>query len=154
SALGVTADQIENALYDAYGDRWISTIYAANNQYRVIIELEERWQSDPAALSMLYVRSSKGDLVPLSTVATLEEGVGPLTVNHAGQLPAVTLSFNLQPGASIGEAVERIQALARRTLPATVTTSFQGTAQAFQSSLAHLSLLLAATILVIYIVLG
>ena len=154
SALGVTADQIENALYDAYGNRWISTIYAPNNQYRVIIELEERWQRDPAALSLLYVRSMKGELVPLSTVATLEEGVGPLTVNHAGQLPAVTLSFNLQPGASIGDAVERIEALARQKLPATVTTSFQGTAQAFQSSLGHLWLLLAAAILVIYIVLG
>jgi len=154
SALGVTADQIENALYDAYGDRWISTIYAPNNQYRVIIELEERWQLAPAALSLLYVRSSKGDLVPLSTVATLDEGVGPLTVNHAGQLPAVTLSFNLQPGASIGDAVARIEALARQKLPATITTSFQGTAQAFQSSLANLWFLLAAAILVIYIVLG
>jgi HAE1 family hydrophobic/amphiphilic exporter-1 len=154
SALGVTAGQIENALYDAYGNRWISTIYAPNNQYRVIIELEERWQRDPAALSMLYIRSMKGELVPLPTVATLEEGVGPLTVNHAGQLPAVTLSFNLQPGASIGDAVERIEALARQKVPATVTTSFQGTAQAFESSLANLWLLLAAAILVIYIVLG
>jgi HAE1 family hydrophobic/amphiphilic exporter-1 len=154
STLGVTAEQIENALYDAYGNRWISTIYAPNNQYRVIIELEERWQRDPAALTLLYVRSARGDLVPLSTVARLDEGVGPLTVNHAGQLPAVTLSFNLQPGASLGDAVAAIDALARRTLPATISTTFQGTAQAFQSSLAGLWLLLAAAILVIYIVLG
>jgi HAE1 family hydrophobic/amphiphilic exporter-1 len=154
SSLGVSADQIENALYDAYGDRWISTIYAPNNQYKVIIELEDRYQTDPAALSMLYVRSSGGQLVPLNAVAALTEGVGPLTVNHAGQLPAVTISFNLRPGVSLGQAVERVNALARETLPASMTTGFQGTAQAFQSSLAGLWLLLIAAILVIYIVLG
>ncbi len=154
SSLGVTADQIENALYDVYGDRWISTIYAPNNQYKVIIELENRYQRDPAVLALLYVRAAGGQLVPLNAVATLTQGVGPLTVNHAGQLPAVTISFNLRPGVSLGQAVERVNVLARETLPASMTTGFQGTAQAFQSSLAGLWLLLCAAILVIYIVLG
>jgi len=154
SRLGISAEQIENALFDAYGDRWISTIYAPNDQYKVILQLQDRYQRDPAALSMLYVRSSSGTLVPLNAVASLSEGVGPLTVNHAGQLPAVTISFNLQEGTSLGQAVDRIEALARRTLPATVTTSFQGSAQAFQSSLSGIWLLLLAALLVIYIVLG
>jgi len=154
STLGVTAEQIENALFSAYGDRWISTIYAPNNQYKVIMVLEEVYQRDPNALSLLYVRSSKGQLVPLSAVASLTENTGPLTVNHAGQLPAVTISFNLRPGASLGDAVDKIEAIARQTLPATITTSFQGTAQAFESSLSGLWLLLLAAILVIYIVLG
>jgi HAE1 family hydrophobic/amphiphilic exporter-1 len=154
STLGVTAEQIENALFSAYGDRWISTIYAPNNQYKVIMVLEEAYQRDPNALSLLYVRSSKGQLVPLSAVVSLTENTGPLTVNHAGQLPAVTISFNLQPGASLGDAVDKIEAIARQTLPGTITTSFQGTAQAFESSLSGLWLLLLAAILVIYIVLG
>ncbi|MBI3861838.1 MAG: efflux RND transporter permease subunit, partial [Planctomycetia bacterium] len=154
SKIGVSAEQIENALFDAYGDRWISTIYAPNDQYKVIMGLEDRYQRDPAATSLLYVRSSNGQLVPLNAVATLSEGVGPLTVNHAGQLPAVTISFNLLPGASLGDAVNKVNALARQALPSTVTTSFQGTAQAFESSLSGLWLLLLAAILVIYIVLG
>ncbi|HVN87561.1 MAG TPA: efflux RND transporter permease subunit [Candidatus Binatia bacterium] len=154
SKLGVTAEQIENALFDAYGDRWISTIYAPNDQYKVIMVLEDRYQRDPAALSLLYIRSSGGQLVPLDSVASLAESVGPLTVNHAGQLPSVTISFNLRHGASLGDAVDKIEAIARQTLPATITTSFQGTAQAFESSLAGLWLLLLAAILVIYIVLG
>ena len=154
STLGVTAEQIENALFSAYGDRWISTIYAPNNQYKVIMLLEEAYQRDPNALSLLYVRSSKGQLVPLSAVASLTENTGPLTVNHAGQLPAVTISFNLRLGSSLGEAVDKINGIARQTLPATITTSFQGTAQAFESSLSGLWLLLLAAILVIYIVLG
>jgi hydrophobic/amphiphilic exporter-1 (mainly G- bacteria), HAE1 family len=154
SRLGVSVEQIESALYSAYGDRWISTIFAPNNQYRVILELEDRYQADPSALSLLYVRAASGQLVPLATLVSLRRDVGPLTVNHAGQLPAVTISFNLAPGVSLGEAVEDVQGLARRTLPATVTTSFQGTAQAFESSLSGLWLLLLASILVIYIVLG
>jgi len=154
SSLGVTAEQIENALYDAYGNRWISTIYAPNDQYKVIIELEKQYQLDPDALSMLYVRSSRGQLVRLDTVAAFTEGLGPMTVNHAGQLPAVTLSFNLRPGVSIGTAVDRINALARAELPGTITTGFQGTAQAFESSLSGLWLLLVLAIVVIYIVLG
>ncbi len=154
STLGVTAEQIENALFNAYGDRWISTIYAPNNQYKVIMVLEEAYRRDPNALSLLYVRSSKGQLVPLSAVVSLTESTGPLTVNHAGQLPAVTISFNLRAGAALGAAVDRVSAVARQTVPATITTSFQGTAQAFESSLTGLWLLLLAAILVIYIVLG
>ncbi|MCK6555606.1 efflux RND transporter permease subunit [Candidatus Binatia bacterium] len=154
ATLGVTAEQIENALYSAYGDRWVSTIYAPNNQYRVILELDDRYQRDPSALSLLYVRSARGQLVPLQAVVRPQEGVGPLTVNHAGQLPAVTISFNLRPGVSLGEAVGRVQAVARQTLPATVSTAFQGVAHEFQSSLTGLWLLLLAAVLVIYIVLG
>jgi HAE1 family hydrophobic/amphiphilic exporter-1 len=154
STLGVSAEQIEVALHSAYGDRWISTIYAPNNQYKVILELADRYRRDPTVLSLLYLRSGAGQLVPLTTLATISESVGPLTVNHAGQLPAVTISFNLRPGGALGDAVEAINGLARHTLPSTITTSFQGTAQAFESSLTGLWLLLLAAILVIYIVLG
>jgi len=154
STLGVTAQQIEDALYSAYGDRWVSTIYAPNNQYRVILELDDHYQRDPAALPLLYVRSSSGQLVPLAAVARLGESVGPLTVTHAGQLPSVTLSFNLAPGTALGDALDEVNAVAARILPATVTTGLQGTAQAFQASLAGLWLLLLAAVVVIYIVLG
>jgi HAE1 family hydrophobic/amphiphilic exporter-1 len=154
SALGVTATQVEDALYYAYGSRQVSTIYAPNNQYQVILELEPKYQTDPSALSMLYVRSNKGQLVPLNTVATLTRGVGPLTVNHLGQLPAVTISFNLKPGVALGDAVNLVNKLARTTLPQTISTSFQGSAQAFQSSMKGLWILLIMALLVIYIVLG
>ena len=154
SALGVTAQQIEDALYYAYGSRQVSTIYAPNNQYQVILELEPRYQMDPSALSMLYIRSNKGQLVPLNTVANLTSGVGPLTVNHLGQLPAVTISFNLRPGVALGDAVKVVDKLAGTTLPQTVSTSFQGSAQAFQSSMKGLWILLIMALLVIYIVLG
>ncbi|MFQ5667772.1 MAG: efflux RND transporter permease subunit [Candidatus Binatia bacterium] len=154
SRLGISAEQIENALFDAYGDRWISTIFAPNDQYKVIMALEDRYQQDPATLSLLHVRSAAGRLVPLDAVTTMRESIGPLTVNHAGQLPAVTISFNLKPGVSLGDAVDKINTLARQTLPGTITTSFQGTAQAFESSLSGFWLLLIAAILVIYIVLG
>jgi HAE1 family hydrophobic/amphiphilic exporter-1 len=153
-ALGVTAQQVEDALYTAYGTRQISTIYAPNNQYRVIMELLPEYQRSPAAMSLLYVRSASGDLVPLESVSRLEPSVGPLTVNHIGQLPSVTLSFNLKPGTSLGEAVGAVQAVARRTLPADVTTTLQGTAQAFAASQRGLGWLLLLAILVIYIVLG
>jgi HAE1 family hydrophobic/amphiphilic exporter-1 len=154
SALGVSARQIEEALYTAYGPRQISTIYAPNNQYRVVMEVLPEYKLDPAALSMLYIRSSTGQLVPLNSVATLKTGVGPLSVNHLGQLPSVTLSFNLRPGTSLGEAVGAVDRLARQTLPSTITTSFQGTAQAFETSMRGLGLLLIMAIAVIYIVLG
>ncbi|HEV8676998.1 MAG TPA: efflux RND transporter permease subunit [Methylomirabilota bacterium] len=154
-ALGLTAGQIEGALFNAYGSRQVSTIYTPANEYQVIMELEPAHQRDPAALSLLYVRSSTGKLVPLGSVATLRQGVGPLSVIHVGQLPAVTLSFNLAPGVSLGQAVARVQAVERQLrLPATVATSFQGTAQAFQSSVRGLGLLLLIAVLVIYIVLG
>jgi len=154
SALGVTANQIEDALYSAYGFRQVSTIFAPNNQYRVILELESQYQRDVNALSSLYLRSKGGQLVPLSAVAKLTSTFGPLSVNHLGQLPAVTLSFNLKQGTSIGDAVNEINELARRSLPPTISTSFQGNAQAFQSSLSGLGMLLLMAILVIYIVLG
>jgi len=154
SALGVTAQQVEDALYTAYGSRQISTIFAPNNQYQVIMELEPRYQLDPNALSMLYIHSSTGRLVPLNAVANITKGVGPLTVNHLGQIPSVTLSFNLRPGVSLGEAVSAVHKVAAKNLPSTITTSFQGTAQAFESSMEGLGLLLLMAILVIYIVLG
>ena len=154
SALGVTAQQVEDALYTAYGSRQISTIFAPNNQYQVIMELDPRYQLDPNALSMLYIRSSTGRLVPLNAVANMTKGVGPLTVNHLGQIPSVTLSFNLRPGVSLGEAVSAVHKVAVKNLPSTITTSFQGTAQAFESSMEGLGLLLLMAILVIYIVLG
>jgi hydrophobic/amphiphilic exporter-1 (mainly G- bacteria), HAE1 family len=154
AALGVTPESIENALYTAYGSRQISTIYAPNNEYQVIMELLPEFQRDPSAFQLLYVRSRKGDLVPLSAVTHLEKTVGPLAVTHAGQLPSVTISFNLPPGISLGNAVVDINKVARETLPATITTSFQGTAQAFEASQKGLGLLLLVAILVIYMVLG
>ncbi len=154
SALGVSAQQIEDALYTAYGQRQISTIYAPNNAYRVVMEVQDTYQRDPAALSSLYIRSSGGQLVPLDAVARLTRTVGPLSINHLGQLPAVTVSFNLRPGVSLGDAVNAVQRLTREMLPASVSTSFQGTAQAFQSSMQGLGLLLVMAILVIYLVLG
>ncbi len=154
SALGVTPQQIEDVLYTAYGQRQISTIYAPNNEYWVIMELEDKYQSDPQMLSELYIRCANGQLVSLSTVARLVTNLGPLTVNHMGQLPSVTISFNLQPGVAIGDAVNEISRLAANTLPLTISTSFQGSAQAFQQSLSGLGMLLGMAILVIYIVLG
>jgi len=153
-SMGITAQQIEDALFSAYGSRQISTIFTPNNTYKVIMEVEPRYQTDPEALSRLYVRSSSGGLVPLNAVATMTSGVGPLLVNHLGQLPSVTLSFNLQPGISLGQAVAAVDKAARATLPASITTSFQGTAQAFQASLQGMGILLLMAILVIYLVLG
>jgi len=155
AALGVSAGQIESALYDAYGARQVSTIYMPTNQYWVIMELLPRDQLDPDALAKLYVRSASGRLVPLHAVASLTRSVGPLTVNHQGQLPAVTISFDLQPGVSLSDAVERVSRLERELrLPLTLSASFQGTAQAFQSSLQGMWLLLLLAVVIIYIVLG
>jgi len=154
AALGVSAEQVELGLHAAYGDRWISTIYAPNNQYRVILEVQERFQTDPAELPWLYLRSQQNALVPLTTVARLEQRYGPLTVNHTGQLPAVTISFNLAPGASLSDAVEAVQRVAREQLPPGITTTFQGAAQAFTASLTGMWALLIAAVLVIYLVLG
>jgi len=154
SSMGVTADQIEGALGQAYGQQQISTIYASNNTYRVIVEVKPQYQLDPQMLSLLYVRSSTGTLVPMNSVARLTRTVGPLTVNHQGQLPAVTVSFNPAPGVSLGAATKAVQTVARQVLPGTITGTFQGTAQAFQSSTKSLGWLLVLSILVIYIVLG
>ena len=154
STLGVTAQQIEDALYNAYGSRQISTILAPNNQYEVIVEVLPQYQLDPAILSMLYIRSTNNQLVPLNAVADFNTGVGPLAINHQGQLPSVTISFNLKPGVSLGDAVDSISKLAKDILPATINTSYQGTAQAFQSSMKGLGMLLVLAVLVIYLVLG
>ena len=154
TALGVSAYQLEDALYTAYGSRQISTIYAPNNQYQVLMELLPRFQQDPAAIDKLYVRAASGIVVPVPALATLRRSMGPLTVNHVGQLPAVTLSFNLKPGVSLGEAVGVVEREAQAALPSSITTSFQGTAQAFQDSLRGMGLLLIMAIVVIYIVLG
>jgi HAE1 family hydrophobic/amphiphilic exporter-1 len=154
SSYGVTAQEIETALYDAYGTRQISYIYAPNNTYQVIIELEDQYQEDPAALSMLYVQSNTGQLVPLNAVAKLTRDLGPLSISHTGQIPSVTVSFNLAPGTSLGNAVAGVQKLAQQIVPPTITTSLQGTAQAFQASTRGLGWLLLLAILVIYLVLG
>ncbi len=154
AAFGVSVTQIEDALYTAYGDRQISTILAPNNQYRVILELEPQYQEDPSALSRLYVRSATGQLVPLNAVSRVSRGYGPFSISHLGQLPSVTISFNLKPGLSIGDAVAEVQRIAADTLPSTINASFQGAAQAFQSSSGGLAWLLVAAIIVIYIVLG
>jgi HAE1 family hydrophobic/amphiphilic exporter-1 len=154
SALGLTANQVENSLYNAYGTRQVSQIYAPNNQYQVILQVAPEYQMDPAAMSLLYVRSNTGTLIPLESVAKLRTDVGPLSVSHYGQLPAVTISFNLKPGYALGDAVDQIKTLAGANMPSTVSTSFQGAAQAFQDSLQGLGLILLMAIVVIYIVLG
>jgi len=194
AAVGVTAQQIEDALNNAYGTRQISTIYATSNEYQVILEVKPEYQRDPSALGHLYIhstanaatasqvaqvqnviaqpsqtivnsaqapagltapgQSTTSRLVPLSTVATFSRGIGPLLVNHLSQLPSATISFNLRKGVSLSAATDEVQALAQKTLPGTITTSFQGTAQIFQSSLQNLTLLMLVAVLVIYLVLG
>jgi hydrophobic/amphiphilic exporter-1 (mainly G- bacteria), HAE1 family len=148
SALGVTADQIESALYSSYGTRQASTIFTPVDDFEVILEVLPKYQLDPNALGTLYIRSSNGKLVPLNAAAKLRLGVGPLAVSHLGQAPAVTISFNTKEGVALGDAVDHIQQLARESLPDTITTSFQGTAAAFQQSLQGMG------VLVIYLVLG
>ncbi|MEK7209972.1 MAG: efflux RND transporter permease subunit, partial [Candidatus Binatota bacterium] len=165
TAQGLSPRQIQEAFYSAYGSRQISTINTSTNQYQVIMELDPKFEKDPSVLSMLYIRANTGQnsaqaaaaaasLIPLNTVASLKQGVGPMSVNHSGQLPSVTISFNLRPGVALGDAVDAVNELARETLPATITTAFQGTAQEFQSSLRSLWLLLAMAIVVVYLVLG
>jgi hydrophobic/amphiphilic exporter-1 (mainly G- bacteria), HAE1 family len=193
AALGVTANQIENAFYDAYGPRWVSTIYAPVNEYKVLLELAPEFQADPSALSLLYFKATPqpgtaqaagagtagaaaaagggtpssavggaigantalaGTVVPLDTLAHTTQVVGPQTVNHHGQLPAVTISFGLAPGASLGDVLTRVREVADRTLPETVSGQFQGAAKAFQSSLGNLAVLLVIAVMVVYIVLG
>jgi hydrophobic/amphiphilic exporter-1 (mainly G- bacteria), HAE1 family len=152
--MDVTPLQIEDALYTAYGTRQVSTIYTPNNDYQVILELLPEYQTDRSVLSMLYIRSAKGQLVPLNAITTLREDVGPLSISHSGQLPSVTVSFNLKPGVSLGQAVDKIKAVTDASLPSGMSYAFQGTAQAFQSSLGSMGLLLVLAIVVIYIVLG
>ncbi len=153
-ALGLTPAQVSDALYSAYGTRQISTIYTPNNEYYVIMELLPEYQNNPDKLSLLYVRSSSGKMIPLDTFAKLVPSVGPLTVNHLGQLPAATISFNLKPGTALGDATKLVEQEAIRVLPADIQGTFQGTAQAFQSSFTGMGLLLLGAVLVIYIILG
>ncbi len=153
--LGLSIGQVEDALQSAFSSRQISTIYAATSQHQVILEVAPELQADPAILSKIHVRSSNGKLVPIDTVAHISRGTQALTVNHQGQLPSVTLSFNLLPGVSLGDAVDRIRKMEREiNLPASLTTSLQGTAQAFEASLQGLGMLLLIAIVVVYIVLG
>jgi HAE1 family hydrophobic/amphiphilic exporter-1 len=195
AALGVTANQIENAFYDAYGPRWVSTIYAPVNEYKVLLELAPQFQADPSAMSLLYFKATPspavqgatatttttgntgagtttgngvtgtaaanaasaanaGIVVPLDTLAHMTQVVGPQTVNHHGQLPAVTISFGLAPGASLGSVLTQVSAVADRILPDTVSGAFQGAAKAFESSLGNLAVLLVIAVMVVYIVLG
>ena len=150
----VTAFQVERALSDAYGSTQITTILAPTNQFAVIMELLPEYQRDPKAVEWLYILSANRKLVPIKALARLTESTGPLTINHSGQLPSVTISFNLAPGYSLGPAVDAINAIAKETVPATISTSFQGTAQAFQAATRGMDMLLVLAILVIYVVLG
>jgi HAE1 family hydrophobic/amphiphilic exporter-1 len=154
SSMGLTASQVEDALNNAYGTRQVSTIYTSTNEYQVILELLPEYQTNPAALSLLYVRNTAGTLVPLSSVARFDEGAGPLAVNHLGQVPSSTISFNVKRGVALGDATARVRRAADETLPLTIPATFQGTAQVFQSSVGGLAFLLVIAILVIYLVLG
>jgi HAE1 family hydrophobic/amphiphilic exporter-1 len=154
AALGLNISQVQNALYNAFGSRQISTILGTSNDYPVILELLPEFQRDPSAINLLHVRSRTGALVPLGSVATVTPMLGPQSVNHSGQLPSVTLSFNLEEAVSLGTGVAAVQRLANEVLPASVTGSFAGTAQAFQQSQSGLFFLLILAILVIYLVLG
>ena len=155
ATLGIGVDQVRSTLYSAFGQRQVSTIYTPSNDYQVLIELAPKYQQDDSALSRVYVRSSTGKLVPLDAFASVQRTAGPLTVNHQGQLPAVTLSFNVAPGSSLGDAVSAIRRIEQdMVLPATITTGFAGTAQVFQDAQDSQGLLLLAAVLVIYIVLG
>ena len=154
STYGITAEQIENTLRNAYGSYQVSTIYAATNEYQVILELLPQYQEDINALLTLYINSSTGVAVPLKTFAKLSQGVSPLMVNHNGRMNAATISFNLAPGVSLGNANQEIEKLIDQVIPASISTNFKGASQVFQSSLPSLGLLLAIAVLVIYLILG
>jgi HAE1 family hydrophobic/amphiphilic exporter-1 len=154
AVLGVSPQQIETSLYNAYGGRRISTLYGATDQYSVLLELDPRFQRDINALRSLYIQSNSGQMVPVSAVADIRSSVGPVSVNHYGQLPSVVLSFNLVPGVSIGDAVTHVQDLAREVLPSGVSATFAGSAKAFEEAFRTLPLLLLVTILIIYMVLA
>jgi HAE1 family hydrophobic/amphiphilic exporter-1 len=154
AALGVSPQQIESTLYNAYGGRQISTLYGATDQYYVMLELDSRFQRDINALRSLYVQSSSGQMVPINAVADVKMGVGPVSVSHYGQLPSVVLSFNLAPSVSIGDAVARVEAIASETLPSGISSTMAGSAKAFQDAFRTLPILLLITVLVIYMVLA
>src|SRR6185437_11426780 len=153
-AMGINIQQVEGLLASAYGGQQISTIYGDASQYWVLLQLAPRYQEDSEALNALYLQSEAGRLVPLRAIANVSSGVGPLNINHSGQLPSVTLSFNLNPGTSLGDVTGPVELLARAILPAEVTGAFAGNAQAFQQSLADMPLLIAMTVLIIYLVLA
>jgi HAE1 family hydrophobic/amphiphilic exporter-1 len=152
--LGVSAAEIENTLYDAFGQRQVSTIYTSTNEYWVVLEVLPKFQSDIASLGSLYVRSTRGPVVPLSSVAKFTSSVGPVTVNHSGQIPAVTISFNLARGASLGPAVTSVTKEAAAVIPPTIQASFSGMAAAFMSTQQGLLMLLVLAVFVIYMILG
>ncbi|HXD73698.1 MAG TPA: efflux RND transporter permease subunit [Vicinamibacterales bacterium] len=154
AAVGLTANDIESSLYDGLGPQWASTIYGDKAQYKVLLELDPKYQEQVDALPKISFKAADGALVPLESVVKFQETVGPQTVNHAGELPAVSISFGLRPGVALGNAVDHIQRVAKQALPATVTTEFQGSAKVFQASLQNLGLLLVIAIGVVYIVLG
>jgi HAE1 family hydrophobic/amphiphilic exporter-1 len=154
AAIGLNANQVEGAMFNAFGSRQVSRIYAPNNAYQVILRVAPEYQYDASALELVHVRTPLGQQVPLSGLTSVTNGVGPLAVNHTGQLPSVTISFNTRAGVALGDAVAQVQQAALAELPATVSTSFQGTAQAFQESTRGLGIILLMAIFVIYIVLG
>ena len=154
AAVGLNATQITQTLSDGFGQRLVGTIYGARTQFRVLLELDPKYQERPESLRKISFRTPQGGLVPLESVVNIKEDVGPQSVNHYGQLPAVNLSFGLKPGVSLGTAIDHVNEMARKVLPATVTTSFQGSAKVFQASLSNLSLLFFIAIGVVYIVLG
>jgi multidrug efflux pump len=155
SRLGITPAEIDNTLYDAFGQRQISTLFTQLNQYHVVLEAMPEFQRNPVKLSDIYVSSASGGQVPLSAFTHLEQGTAPLSVNHLGQFPAVTISFNLAPNAALGEATKAIeQAQSQLKMPASIQSAFQGTAAAFQASLRNEPLLILAAVITVYIVLG
>ena len=154
ASLGIDVNTIETALYNAYGARQVSTIFTPNDQYWVVMELLPQYQRDLSALNLLHITGRNGVPVPLGSLAQVTPSTGPLTVNHSGQLPSVTLSFNLAPGTSLGAAVSEVERLARQSLPSSISTSFSGTAQAFQAAQQGLLILLVLAVVVIYLVLG
>ena len=154
ATVGLNATQITQTLSDGFGQRLVGTIYGARTQYRVLLELDPKYQERPESLRKISFRTPQGGLVPLESVVNIKEDVGPQSVNHYGQLPAVNISFGLRPGVSLGTAIDRVNDAARQVLPATVTTSFQGSAKVFQASLSNLSFLFFVAIGVVYIVLG
>ncbi len=154
ASLGLSAEDIEAAIYGAYGPKWVSTIYGDNNQYRVLLELEPQYQEYSDLLSLLYFKASNGQLIPMNAFSTLKEDAMPQSINHSGQAPSVTISFNLKPGVALGDAVNQVQEAATQVLPPGITYSFSGTAKAFQSSLKNLTLLLLIAVAIVYIVLG
>jgi HAE1 family hydrophobic/amphiphilic exporter-1 len=154
AAVNLNATQVQNALYDALGPKWSSTIYGATSQYRVLLELDPKYQLDAASLQKLAFKAPSGALVPLESVVSFKETVGPQSINHSGQFPSVSLSFGLRPGVSLGTATAHVKEVADRLLPPTITSSFEGSARVFQASMNNLGLLLFVAIGVVYIVLG